>query len=163
MATFDPNLRQEAEDLKHAVTDLSTAVGMLATRGRVNRILIWGLGACLVLGAALGVAVWRVAVSAQHATSLANRNRQIQVVSCQAANESRAQNKHLWDFIILLSRQANPHPTKVQADQLTVIEGEIAATFAPRDCQHLSPAGLPTLPASTSPPSSSTSTGTTSR
>lgn len=141
----DRDLRLEAEDLKDAVKDLTTAVSEQAARGKVNRALIMILGLSFALGVVLGIVVWRVALSAQHANSTANQNYQTSVATCLAGNSFRSGELALWQFLIDSSRRANPHPTPAQAKVLDDWQRKVNDTFAPRDCAH-----LPTSPATPS-------------
>lgn len=146
-----------AERLEQSVDGLREEIGTLRDLGQRNRRLIWGLAVSLILDVLLSVAVAVVAVKstdaadrATEATSLANRNRQTQVATCLASNDTRAANIQLWNYVLDLAAKGNPNPTPQQTERIKQFKTYLAEVFAPRDCNASTPTAVPPP---TTPPS----------
>lgn len=122
-----------AARLEQAMGNLTDQIHALRTYSQRSRRLIWGLVVSLLLDVLLSVAVAVIAVQANEATSTANQNRQTQIATCEAGNQSRALQLQLWTYVLDLSAQSpRDYPGKDQ--QLAQFRDYIARTFAPRDC-----------------------------
>jgi hypothetical protein len=147
----DDEAIQAAVRLEGAVTGLRDEIVVLRTFGSRNRHLIWGLAISLVLDVALSIAVAFVAVSAREATSLANQNRQTQLATCRAGNETRAANIQLWTYVLDLAAVNRPvPPTAQQIESLRQFKSYLSTVYAPRDCD--TPGSVSPLPAPPSVP-----------
>jgi hypothetical protein len=140
-----------ADRLAAKVDDLRSELQSLRQFGKRNRHFIWGLAISLVLDVCLSIAIAVLAVTAteashqaSEATSLSNRTRDTQLVTCQAGNESRAAQVQLWTYVLDLAAQ-NPNPPPQQAQRLAQFRTYLSTTFAPRDCTAANPtAATPT-------------------
>jgi hypothetical protein len=147
--TVNPDDEHEAiraaQCLERAVLGLRDDIGALRTFGQRNRHFIWGLAVSLALDVVLSIAVAILAVSASNATSLANQNKQAQLVTCKAGNETRAANIQLWAYVLDLANATNPTPTPQQVEGIRQFKIYLAQVYAPRDCD--SPTSVKPLPA----------------
>lgn len=64
---------------------------------------------------------------------LAQSNKQAVLANCQTANESRKNNRDLWEFAFSLP--PNQPPTPEQTQRIAEFKKFVAKTFAERDCQ----------------------------
>jgi hypothetical protein len=137
----DPDLSTQAARLSVQVEGLSGSVTALARKQRRDRaLLVWVIsGLCLSLVAL--VLVGLVAVQANNAAknadaahTLAESNRNAARLSCEAGNQTRATQVELWTYVLTVSAQANPAPTRAQAERLAQFRTYIQKVFAPRDC-----------------------------
>lgn len=62
----------------------------------------------------------------------ANTNHQIIVNDCYSRNESRANNKQLWDYLFALPPEKPP--TATEQAQIDKFRDFVNETFAPKDC-----------------------------
>lgn len=137
----DPELSTLAAQLSVEVEGLSGSVSALARKQRRDRaLLVWVfVGLCVSLVAlglvgAVAVQANSAARKADSATALAEANRTAARLSCEAGNQTRATQVELWTYVLTLSAQANPPPTRAQAEQLAKFRTYIQKVFAPRDC-----------------------------
>lgn len=116
---------QTARNLTTALQQVDARLRKLTMHGRLSRIIA-------VVAAALAVCVallyWQVdrneaTISDVHSTLIS---------SCQAGNQTRAQEVALWDHIASLSDIAAQPPAKRRKDDELL--AYIRRTFAPRDC-----------------------------
>lgn len=120
--------------------------GELAERNaRTNRWLTGAIGllVAVVIGAGFVVAELR---------DLAQDNRAAATTGCENANESRAAQRALWDYIIDVSVQSNPEAPDVVTEFYVDLRTYVHAVFGDRDCADLNqkyelpdPPRIPTL------------------
>lgn len=114
----------------------------LGKSGRRTRRMTILIAISVVLDIALTVVLAIVAIQANSASSSAAETRAASVVSCQASNQTRAQEVGLWTHLVNVS-EAGPHPGQ-SAAQVAKSKVELAAflayvgqVFAPRNCQQI--------------------------
>jgi hypothetical protein len=153
----DTELRRQAAELSSQVEGLSGSVSALARKQRLDRTLLqFAFVAILLNVVALGL-ITVVAVRADQASERADSayaigeaNKRAAQLTCEANNQSRASQVELWTYVLSLSAQANPSPTREQALRLAQFRTYVEKVFAARDCS------LPVTPTTTVP----TPTGT---
>jgi hypothetical protein len=135
------DLSTQAAQLSIQVEGLSASVSALARKQRRDRTLIrWtvaGLCVSLVALVLVGVVAVRANQAADRADSayaVAEANRQAARLTCEANNQSRATQIELWTYVLELSAQSNPAPTREQAKRIAQFRTYIQHVFAPRDC-----------------------------
>lgn len=150
MTKPDEDPIEAADRLSASMKSLGNELAELRSYGHRSRTLI-GLVAILS-GVILAVAVVAIvaAVNASSANDAAHRNQQTAVSACQAANDSREQNRQLWMHVVDLVTTAQTHPTPAQAQAITAFKTKINTTFAQRDCAAANPYTNP--PTGKSPP-----------
>jgi hypothetical protein len=135
MTDSDDQAIRAAIRLEGAVQGLRQEIGALRTYGARNRHLILGLAISLLLDVILSIVVAFVAVSASDASSLANQNKQTQLATCRAGNETRAANVQLWTYVLDLAAASNPAPpTPQRTESLKQFTAYLHTVYAPRDC-----------------------------
>ena len=87
--------------------------------------------AAVVSFIALAGVLWN---KSEQATAESQAARASQYTACVESNRVRAQVAQLWDYIIIESRKANPHPTAKQASDLAAFETKVTDIYAPRKC-----------------------------
>lgn len=115
----------------------------LRSYGQRSRVLIAMVGVLSAIVCALAIVTAFVADSAHDASDAAHRNRQTAISACQAANDSREQNRQLWMYVVTLVTAANPSPTSAQVKAIDGFKDKINATFAQRDCNAANPYTTP--------------------
>lgn len=137
----DPELSKQAAQLAVQVEGLSQSVSALARKQRQDRGVLWAVvaGLCLHLAALvlIGVVAVRANEAAKRADSayaVAEANKEAARLTCEANNQSRATQVQLWTYVLDLSAQANPVPTREQALRIAQFRTYIQRVFAPRDC-----------------------------
>lgn len=145
-------LTEEMGSWREESRQLREVLAQQGSYGRNNRRAIWALVISLLIDVTLSIAVAIALVGVAHANSKSDRNREIAVARCRAGNDTRAQYRDLFEFIIDASRAANPHPSPAQAQTLHEFQVKVDQATLPVDCDRLSPSGAPTI--TTSGPSS---------
>lgn len=137
----DPELSKQAAQLAVQVEGLSRSVSALARKQRQDRGMLWAVvtGLCLHLAALvlIGVVAVRANEAAKRADSayaVAEANKEAARLTCEANNQGRATQVQLWTYVLDLSAQANPVPTREQALRIAQFRTYIQRVFAPRDC-----------------------------
>jgi hypothetical protein len=131
-----------AQALQNALEGMTRQLSQVQAAVRRGRRIILALAASLVLDVSLTAAVSVAAVQAHSASTRANATvselHAAQVSSCQAANQTRAQEVRLW---VHLAQVSSPEPgltpkQKAQGEaEVTALLAYVKAIFAPRDCQ----------------------------
>lgn len=139
MTDFD--LARQAAQLSVQVEGLSQSVSALARKQRQDRTLLKAVVAALALNVVALVLIGVVAVRANSAAeradsayAIAEANKEAARLSCEAANQGRVNQIQLWTYVLDLSAQANPAPTREQALRIAQFRSYIQKVFAPRDC-----------------------------
>lgn len=96
-------------------------------RGQVRLLAI-----SLVLDLLLTIGFGFVTVRTNRLANQAENNRDSILRNCITANESRANNKKLWDYLFVQTA-SNPR-TPQQAEAIAEFRDFVNETFAPRDC-----------------------------
>lgn len=136
-------LREGISRVEASIAEFRADVDELTTYGHRNRTLIAMVAALSAVVCALAIITAFVASDAHNASNAAHRNRQTAISACQAANDSRAQNRQLWLYVVQLVTAANAHPTPAQANAIKLFKDKIDATFAQRDCDAANPYTTP--------------------
>jgi len=129
---------QDPTDLLGAVNSLSRNVVTLTQKldvasriAKQNRLLTGALALIVVVITVFGGWQWhRVSEAVQ-------LNQANAVQQCENANDSRAANHVLWDFVLRLSA-ADEVPTEEEAANLKALRKWIGQLYAPHDCDNLS-------------------------
>lgn len=104
---------------------------------QVNRVdslsrAVLGIALLALLGVFLtGLALVR-------AQGISDDNKDNAIINCQNANQSRAGNLSLWNFILDKSAEANPNQTPEQRQVAMDLRDWVAKLYAQRDCSDLS-------------------------
>lgn len=137
----DPSLSAQAAELSLQVEGLSASVTALSRKQRWDRrLLLWvisGLAVSLVALIAVGVVAVRANTAAKRADSayaIAESNKQAAALTCEANNQGRATQVQLWTYVLDLSVQSSPPPTRAQALAIAQFRTYIQKVFMPRDC-----------------------------
>lgn len=136
--------REESQELRKVLNEQGRY-------GRKNRKWIYWLGFSIFIDVVLSISVAALAVGVASNHTQSETNRNTQIATCNATNQSRMDNKQLWTFFIQI---LVPDPNKASPDvkaALVKLHQKIDATYALRDCTKLGPSGTPTLTLSPSP------------
>lgn len=87
----------------------------------------------VILDILLTIGLAAVSFKTSEIAHLAQTNRQAVLANCQTANESRRNNRELWEFAFTLT--PNQPQTDAQKAQTQTFKEFVAKTFAERDCQ----------------------------
>lgn len=119
------------DDLKTSIRALTLAFQNVDTFAqRTRRIITW-VGWTLALAViGSGLAVFAYA-HADRADNKSDINSKYLLESCRAANESRADQRALWDSVFTIS---GPPKTKAEAVKTARFKETISKIFAERDC-----------------------------
>jgi uncharacterized iron-regulated membrane protein len=118
------------EIAKHPAEE-SIEVLVKDARRRTRQLHILTATVILVIIMLLGLA--GVSYKLYQISKLAQSNKAAVVANCETANDSRQNNKALWDFVFALPPDQPPTPE--QAQRAAEFKGFVAKTFALRDCQ----------------------------
>lgn len=120
------------KDLQVSIQGLTLAFGNVnAFAARTRLILISVIVALTVAVFGGGAAVFAF-VRADKAEERSELNSKYLIENCRSANESRAAQRELWDYVIVLSSQDKQ--TKTEAANLVKFKAFVTKTFADRDC-----------------------------
>lgn len=131
------SLDKRNADLEEKIkaTDLPKAVETLikdAKRGRRRFVL---LAITVVFDVLLTFGFGYITIRTHNLASQAESNSAAIVRSCEVGNESRANNKKLWEYILGLPPTSAP---SVERDQrIAEFKAFVDKTFAQRDCSNL--------------------------
>lgn len=123
------------EGLANQLDALNSQVEAQRAYGRRNRRGIWVLGVSMAVDLALTVGVVISLAQSSNASDKASQVRTQQIVTCQASNEARANNKKLWEYLLALP-PTSPR-TEKQVRQIADFRAFVDKTFAPRDCTRI--------------------------
>jgi hypothetical protein len=150
LATVATRLTEVAVAWRAEAQELRSDLNQQGRFGRNNRRWIYGLIFSLMIDVILSVSVLALAVTASNNSSETKRNRDSQIATCRATNQSRVDNKQLWEFFIQL---LVPDETKVDAKTKTALvrlHAKLDSTYTLRDCDNIgSGAPSPITPTST--------------
>lgn len=129
------NLEQRDDELNKQMAthpaEESIQVLVKDANRRKRQLRLLTVTVILTLLAVIGLAV--VSYKTVQLTKLAQSNRDAVVANCETANDSRQNNKQLWDFVFALP--ALEPPTPEESARAAQVKDFIAKTFAQRDCQ----------------------------
>lgn len=124
--------RSDALDAKMAESPPEEAIKVLvkdANRAkRTVRILIISV----ILDILLSIGLAYITIQTHHIATQADNNQDAIMRSCEVANEGRANNKALWNYLLSLPPETPLTPE--QQTRVTDFQKFIDKTFAPRDC-----------------------------
>lgn len=126
-----------ANHLDESMIGLTGEIHYLRTYGRRNRHLIWGLAISLLFDLALSVLLFFVFVVAGNANEAAERNRQSQIASCEASNQSRQVSSNLWLYILDTASKNPENQTEAKRRQIADFRAYMLNAYAPRDCSQI--------------------------
>lgn len=157
MSEIQTDLAKRAAQLAVQVEGLSGSVSALARKQRRDRYLLIGTLSGLCVSLVALVALGFVAVQANNAAKNADSAHAIAVsnqaaakLTCEAANQSRAQQVELWTHVLDLATQARPPADRARL--IATVRIYVQGVFAPRDCSK------PITPTPTAPPGTATPT-----
>lgn len=137
----DSDLTRQAAQLSVQVEALGQSVGALSRKQRQDRTILKyvlvGLLLYVVALALIGLVAARANTAAERADSayaVAEANKVAARLTCEANNQSRQTQIDLWTYVLELSAQANPAPTREEALRIAHFRTYIQRVFAPRDC-----------------------------
>lgn len=129
------NLEQRDDELnrqmeKHpAEESIAVLVKDAHRRKRQLRLLTISVTLNIILTLGFGYPAYKTNQTA----SLAQSNKNAVIANCEVSNQSRADNRALWDFIFALPQDQPPTPE--QQKRAEQFKGFVAKTFAERNCQ----------------------------
>jgi hypothetical protein len=145
---LDQDVVVAAHRLEISVNKLRDEINNLRVYGQRSRRLIIGLAVSIVLDVLLSAAVGLLAIQAvstsnraNEANSLASRNAQNQLITCQAGNESRAAQVQLWNYVLDLAAR-NPNQSPDQVERLKQFRAYLTTALGPRDCTARTPSAV---------------------
>lgn len=131
----DNNLEQRDDKLNEqmathpAEKSIEVLVKDAKRRTRQLHLLTATVALTLILGIGLSVVSYKL----YHITQLAQSNTQAVIDNCETANDSRKNQKALWDFVFALP-SLEP-PTAEEQARAAQFKAFIAKTFVQRDCK----------------------------
>lgn len=133
----DNNLSAQVQNLANRAEALTDEAARLHQYGKRNRHLIRGVIISLAFDLLLTCGGLWVAYRANQAHDAATQVHQVQVSTCVATNQTRAQNAQLWYDIVLIAEQNATQRTAKQRQQIDQFKAQINTVFAPRDCSKI--------------------------
>lgn len=129
----------EPNDAAALETAKNQTEAMILLAGKVEKLSASGRRTWkfVLFDIALTIGLAAFAWIAHGASVSAGQAQQATLLTCQANNTARAENRQIWDFLIALSAPPATDTAKQKAaadKQLAVIQGEINRAFAPRNC-----------------------------
>lgn len=123
--------------LQESVVELKDELSSLREYGRRNRHLIVGLAISLALDVLLTVAVIIAAITANKAGDLAAANRQTQVDTCTAGNQTRQASRSLWNYVLDTVDKNPQNQTPERQRQIAEFRTYMENAYADRDCSRI--------------------------
>lgn len=135
MSGLENNLEERDDELnkqmqKHPAEE---SIKVLVKDARRRTVQLRLLSATVVLTLLLTLMLSVVSYKLYRVTQLAQSSQAAVVANCETANDSRRNQKQLWDFVFALP-QLEP-PTAEEQARAAQFKDFIAKTFALRDCQ----------------------------
>jgi hypothetical protein len=132
---YDPNeTLAAARRLETSMGELHQEMHRLRVYGRRNRHLIWALAGSILFDVALSILLFFVFVVAGNARDAAARNRENQIETCEANNQSRQVTTNLWNYILDTASKNPENQTEAKRKQIADFRAYMAHAYAPRDC-----------------------------
>ncbi len=133
------NLEQRNAELDKKIesTDLPNAVDTLLKDAKSRRRQIKLLALTVAFDVLLTIGFGYITLKTHDIATKADSNSAAIVRSCESTNESRANNKKLWDYILALPPRTERTPA--QTEQLADFQAFVDKTFAPRNCSTVVP------------------------
>lgn len=130
MSLDDRNAELEKKlEISPVEKNIEVLVRDAAKRKRQVRLL----AASLVFDLLLTVGLATISLKTNETAHLAQSNRDAVLANCETSNDSRKNNRALWDFAFALT--PTQPPTEEQKAQTALFKEFVAKTFAERDCQ----------------------------
>lgn len=131
----DHNLEQRDDELNKQLAEhpAEKSIDVLVKDARRRARQLHILTGTVILTLLLGIGLSIVSYKLYHITKLAQSSQAAVVANCETANDSRRNQKQLWDFVFALP-QLEP-PTAEEQARAAQFKDFIAKTFALRDCQ----------------------------
>lgn len=128
-------LLEAVEHLTEQVALLNERITVSVQQARRTRQLTW-LATFFTAVSLIGVSVTAyLYIKVDEATAT---NKNAAVISCQNANESRAANRVLWNFVVDLSLNSNDDPPTMEEQRfLQEARDWINTIYMERDCSNL--------------------------
>lgn len=126
-----------ANSLQESVVDLKQEIGGLRSYGRRNRHLIIGLAISLALDVFLTIGVIIAAVTANNAGALADANRQNQIETCNASNQTRQASRNLWNYLLDTVEKSPQNQTPQRQQQIAEFRAYMQNAYVDRDCSRI--------------------------
>ncbi|MET9262422.1 hypothetical protein [Amycolatopsis sp. NPDC004079] len=126
-----------ASRLQESVVDLKEEISGLRTYGRRNRHLIVGLAISLALDVLLTIGVIIAAVTANRAGDLAAANRQTQIDTCTASNDTRNASRNLWNYVLDTVAKSPENATAERKQHIAEFRTYMQTAYADRDCSQI--------------------------
>lgn len=132
---YDPNdTLAAARRLETSMDQLHQEMQYLRVYGKRNRHLIWGLAGSILFDVALSVLLFFVFVVAGSARDTADRNRETQIATCEANNQSRQVTTNLWNYILDTASKNPESQTEAKRKQIADFRAYMESAYAQRDC-----------------------------
>lgn len=123
--------------LEGSVTELTEEIAALRVYSQRSRRFIWGLAISLILDVILSFVVVVVAIQAKDANTLAEANRQSQISTCEANNQSRQVAANLWNYVLDAAARTPENQTTERKQQLADFRAYMLSAYTPRDCSKI--------------------------
>lgn len=125
--------RNEELDKQLQVHPVEESVAVLMKDAKARKLQVRILLVSVILDILLTVGLTVVSIKTSDVAHLAQSNREAVFANCQTSNDSRHNNRILWDYLLALP------PEQPQSDQqklqIAKFKEFVATTFAERDCQ----------------------------
>jgi hypothetical protein len=137
----DPVERNDAYNAKLESIGLDPLEGIRKHIARQKTMIKWIIISICADALLTGVAIVGV-LRANEAAAQANHVASATHINCLAANEGRATETHLWNFILSFPPDTvgkTPAQIEAQQTQIDQFKAYIATNLAPRDCDTIGP------------------------
>lgn len=131
------NLEQRNADLDKKLkdTDIPQAIDTLIKDAKRRKRHVRLLAISLALDVLLTVAFGYISIRTADLASKADSNRAALVRSCETANQSRSDNREIWDYVLELSQR--PSTTPAEQETRDKFVAKVNETFKPRNCSEV--------------------------
>lgn len=131
----DHNLEQRDDELNRQMAEhpAEESIRVLVKDAQRSKRRMRILTVSVILDILLTIGLATVSFKTSEVAHLAQSNKDAVIANCQTANESRRNNKALWDFAFTLTPDQPPTPE--QNERTAKFKEFVAKTFAQRDCQ----------------------------
>lgn len=135
MSDADNNLEQRDNELNKQIAEhpAEKSIEVLVKDAKRRSRQLHLLTATVILTLLLTIGLSVVSYKLYHITKLSQSTQTAVVLNCETANDSRRNQKELWDFVFALP--ALEPPTVEEQARAAQFKAFIGKTFALRDCQ----------------------------
>lgn len=131
----DHNLEQRDDELNRQIEKhpAEESIQVLVKDAHRSKRRMRILTVSVILDILLTIGLAAVSFKTSELAHLAQSNKNAVIANCETANESRKNNRDLWEFAFTLTPEQPPTPE--QAERTAKFKEFVAKTFAERNCQ----------------------------